>query len=340
MKKLLNIGVLMLCFAAIGCSEEDEMTTAPTLRVVSAEARFTANGGTGRIEVEASNAVSATSNKEWCQVSVSGNVITLTVPETTDITGRTALISITSGNEMTQVPATQTGDALVCDMADTEFPFTGGSTIFALETVRSYTVSEPTGDWLSYEIKDGTITFTAKPAGPGVYREEVVTFKVGNYTKQTVFSQINVTGNYKIEFTTGGNRRAGECLVEATAQNDVYNLTTVGMPLDATFQAVYNNKKMTISFGQLLGEIGSYYVYLCAYTATAGTLTWNNTVQYIAPLTLSTGNILSFTFADNGTWSGYHVDGFYYGAFTGIPSSGNYKGGYGSATGIVLTNIK
>ena len=45
---------------------------------------------------------------------------------------------------------------------------------------------------------------------------------------------------------------------------------------------------------------------------------------------------MTFVFADNGTWQDQHVDGFYYGKFTGTPSNSTYKGGYGTATDIVM----
>ena len=68
----------------------------------------------------------------------------------------------------------------------------------------------------------------------------------------------------------------------------------------------------------------------------AGTLGWGTTVQYVAPIATDENYNMIFVFADNGTWAKQHVDGFYYGKFTGTPSNSTYKGGYGTATDIVM----
>ena len=96
-----------------------------------------------------------------------------------------------------------------------------------------------------------------------------------------------------------------------------------------------NEGDFIISFGQYLGDIDPYKVYLCAYD-NAGTLGWGTTVQYVAPIATDENYNMIFVFADNGTWAKQHVDGFYYGKFTGTPSNSTYKGGYGTATDIVM----
>lgn len=86
--------------------------------------------------------------------------------------------------------------------------------------------------------------------------------------------------------------------------------------MDASFLATYNEGYFIISFGQYLGDISPYKVYLCAYD-NARTLGWGTTVQYVAPIATDENYNMIFVFADNGTWAKQHVDGFYYGKFTG-----------------------
>ena len=67
------------------------------LQIVSSNVTFESAGGTGTIKVNAISEITATSNKDWCTVSVNGDIINVSVIENNDMSGRTAAVTITDG---------------------------------------------------------------------------------------------------------------------------------------------------------------------------------------------------------------------------------------------------
>lgn len=333
MKKIINILILALCTMVVGCGDDDDAVKSPELTVISTDAQFTYKGGTGLIKVLATSAVEATAADSWCHISVSDQDISLSVDLNTSISSRTTMVTIRSANVRTEVPVTQLGDTFICDLKDVTFAPAGGDTTFSLDTKRDVKVTVP--QWITYRRDENQIIFTAPAIQDGGYRTSTVVIDDGSVAYTAEFTQMNLNGVYDMLFTNGGKRYAALCKVESTGEANVYQLTTKGMPVDAAFQATYSEGHLVVSFGQYLGDIDPYKVYLCAYD-NVGTLGWGTTVQYVAPIATDENYNMIFVFADNGTWQGQHVDGFYYGAFTGTPSSSTYKGGYGTATDIVM----
>ncbi|WP_370795879.1 BACON domain-containing protein [Bacteroides stercorirosoris] len=333
MKKIINILILALCTMVVGCGDDDDAVKSPELTVISTDAQFTYKGGTGLIKVFATSAVEATAADSWCHISVSDQDISLSVDLNTSISSRTTMVTIRSANAKTEVPVTQLGDTFICDLKDVIFAPAGGDATFSLDTKRDVKVTVP--QWITYRRDENQIIFTAPAIQDGGYRTSTVVIDDGSVAYTAGFTQMNLNGVYDMLFTNGGKRYAALCKVESTGEANVYQLTTKGMPVDAAFQATYSEGHLVVSFGQYLGDIDPYKVYLCAYD-NVGTLGWGTTVQYVAPIATDENYNMIFVFADNGTWQGQHVDGFYYGAFTGTPSNSTYKGGYGTATDIVM----
>ena len=333
MRKLVNILILALCTMVVGCSDDDDAVKSPELTVISTEAQFTYKGGTGLIKVLATSEVEATAADSWCHISVSGQDISLSVDLNNSISSRTTMVTIRSANEKKEVPVTQLGDTFICTLKDVTFAPAGGDAAFSLDTKRDIKVTVP--QWITYRRDENQIIFTAPAIQDGGYRTSMVVIDDGNVAYTAEFTQMNLNGIYDMLYTNNGKRYAALCKVESTGIANVYQLTTNGMPVDASFLATYNEGYFIISFGQYLGDISPYKVYLCAYD-NAGTLGWGTTVQYVAPIATYENYNMIFVFADNGTWAKQHVDGFYYGKFTGTPSNSTYKGGYGTATDIVM----
>lgn len=114
----------------------------------------------------------------------------------------------------------------------------------------------------------------------------------------------------------GGSGGYGTCLVEETETDFLYKITPTGSAYDAPYYAKCRNGQFVIYFGQYLGVSSNASfpcVYLCSYDK-AGRLSWNTSIEYVAPLDVVYSNGQMFlVFEDNGTWSGQKVDGFYYG---------------------------
>ena len=333
MRKLMNLLILALCIMVVGCSDDDDAVKGSELTVISTEAQFTYKGGAGLIKVLATSAIEATARDSWCHISVSGQDISLSVDLNNSISSRTTMVTIRSANEKTEVPVTQLGDTFICTLKDVTFAPAGGDATFALDTKRDIKITVP--QWITYRRDEDQVIFIAPAIQDGGYRTSTVVIDDGAVAYTAEFTQMNLNGIYDMLYTNGNKQYAALCKVESTETANVYQLTTNGMPVDASFLATYSEGSFSISFGQYLGDIDPYKVYLCAYD-NAGRLGWGTTVQYVAPIATDENYNMTFVFADNGTWQDQHVDGFYYGKFTGTPSNSTYKGGYGTATDIVM----
>ena len=92
MKKITSIFALLLCVFVFSCSNDDDKETS-SLQIVSSNVTFESAGGTGTIKVNAISEITATSNKDWCTVSVNGDIINVSVIENNDMSGRTAAVT-------------------------------------------------------------------------------------------------------------------------------------------------------------------------------------------------------------------------------------------------------
>lgn len=329
----------MACILLAGCSDDGNGTPEEVLKVVSSEVSFDCLGGTGTIQVRSALPISATSSEEWCQVSVSATTVSVTVSANRLIGSRTALVTILAGEEETQVPVYQLGDIFDTDMKDTDFPAAGGEVTFRVKS--NWEVRFEAGDdasWCSYDYsaEEQQVTIRVLPLQEqGQYRRKTIRVQSGTHEVTAAFTQVNLAGQYAC-YVNQGRTAYGTCLLEETDRDFYYTVTPTGSAYDAPYQVRYRNGQLVISFGQYLGEVEHSthpYVYLCAYDK-AGRLTWGSSVEYVAPVdvTDTEGRMLLF-FADNGTWSGQQVDGFYYGLFDNLLEQG------GSTTGLGLSAI-
>lgn len=92
-------------------NKEQDVVAKKALKVVKTEVVFGVEGGEGVIQVEADEAVTATSERAWCQVAVDGNTIHVSVPEANPgRMSRYARIIIKSGAYESHVTAQQYGE--------------------------------------------------------------------------------------------------------------------------------------------------------------------------------------------------------------------------------------
>ena len=102
--KLLYIVTLFLLFAS-GCNKDEETV----LKVVSTNFNITEKGGTGTIVVETNAVLNAESNSTWCKVDVSGKQVNVSIAANSELSNRTATVTLTAGDKTEKVPVTQEG---------------------------------------------------------------------------------------------------------------------------------------------------------------------------------------------------------------------------------------
>jgi len=113
MKKILIISSLtILLGAAMSCTRETVGTNpygSTEVEIVSSDLFFAPAGGSKTVTVSASGSVSATSNKDWFKASVSGNTITVTADPHYEYTSRSGLLTITEGENVSEIAVQQQG---------------------------------------------------------------------------------------------------------------------------------------------------------------------------------------------------------------------------------------
>lgn len=345
MKKLYYIITLILCLFWTGCSDDDNNADETLLKVVSSEVSFDCAGGTGSIDVASSMAISATSTEEWCQVAVDANKINVTVSPNLLISSRTAMVTISAGSEMTQVPVYQLGDIFDTNLTSTDFTAKGGEVTFYVKSNWKVEFEGVDETWLScnYSAADQQVTITVAPlAEGGKFRSNTIKVKSGTHEVSVTFTQINIVGKYAC-YINAGKDGYGTCLIEETEKDFLYKVTPSGSAYDAPYYAKYRDGQLAIYFGQYLGPYKDEtypYLYLCAYDKT-GHLTWGNSIEYVAPInTVNIEGLMMLVFGDNGSWSGQKVDGFYYGLFTNLLANGGTTSGKGIKSIVDLIWLK
>lgn len=168
MKKLIYIFTALVAVVAIAsCKKENPyQPRVKTLSVVSSDLTFSNAGGTGTVVVEAEGSVSATSEKTWAQVSVSGKTITVTCDPWDQFETRNTKITITSGDESLAVTAIQQGVVFYMDGAAITDEFVMSST--SEEYVYSFTSNtevsaESNSEWLTVTYDEETKTISITP---------------------------------------------------------------------------------------------------------------------------------------------------------------------------------
>lgn len=331
---ILFMGIFLLCIT--GCSEDQNITR--QLKVTETHADFDCFGGTGTIQFKSSVPVTVSSSDEWCKVSQTGETITLEVAPNLKINSRTAIVCLKTTTEETIVPVSQLGDILYNDFSNVNVSAAGGETTFHVKSNHEIIFENVDTSWITITQEGETVTVKAAPLPKGV-RENVIRIKAGEHRMEIVFKQVNITGPYNC-FINGGRTAYGTCTIETTQEEDVYRVTPKGSSFDAPYKILYRNGKLSIPFGQYLGQYSGNppFVYLCAYDK-KGRLSWGSEVSYEADFTLDENNRAVLTFKDNGSWSGQHIDGFYYGQFNNLLEKGGTTTGAGIAAIVDLVWI-
>lgn len=188
MKKLFYIIIALVavaCFAS--CEKENPVVTpAKKLAVVSSDLAFESTGGTGTIVVEAEEAVSATSDKPWAQVSVSGKTITVTCGAWTQLESRNAKITVKSGNESLDITAIQTGVVFYLDgtQLSDDLILTGKGNTYNLPFTANTSITDvkSNADWLaaSWDNASNSLIVTTQDNTEMATRHGSVSVTLGN----------------------------------------------------------------------------------------------------------------------------------------------------------------
>lgn len=118
MKKYIYILMAGISLLALSCKKEyvnpyaDAEKGSSAIKIVKSQLEYTPEASTGIVEVDAEGTITATSDRDWCAVSVSGKQITLSLTANADKETRYALLTIAAGKYTTALSVFQYGEVL------------------------------------------------------------------------------------------------------------------------------------------------------------------------------------------------------------------------------------
>lgn len=154
---ILSMFIAVMVFA---CSDEKTDGSFRRVEVASSNVTFTSVGGSGEIIVKTPN-VKVTSSESWCQISMSGSKVSVTVEPNLSFKERTAVVYMTAdGMADYQIPVSQSGVKMKT-IGMRPLDGSGETDVrFAYEADYPMEVDEVEDSWLQATIEDGYISLT------------------------------------------------------------------------------------------------------------------------------------------------------------------------------------
>lgn len=155
---ILSMFIAVMVFA---CSDETTDGSFRRVEVASSNVTFTSVGGNGEIIVKTPN-VKATSSESWCQISMSGSKVSVTVEPNLSLEERTAVVYMTAdGMADYQIPVSQSGVKMKA-IGMRALDGSGETDVkFVYEADYPLEVAEVEDSWLQATIEGDCISLTA-----------------------------------------------------------------------------------------------------------------------------------------------------------------------------------
>lgn len=191
-KILLALSLLGLLAAC--AKPEQEVVEKKALSVLTTDVIFGVEGGTGSIVVEADETVTATSERPWCQVSVDGKKIQVSVTEANPSRmSRYSRITVKAGSSEVHVTAQQFGEIFNgLDLKDESVSEEGTVLIYKYHSNVSVAMSSDV-DWIHFEMvedeEEGTLVKVIVDPNPGLTRFGHISYTAGTNTGSADFMQ-------------------------------------------------------------------------------------------------------------------------------------------------------
>ncbi|MDR2815923.1 MAG: hypothetical protein LBB62_04380 [Proteiniphilum sp.] len=331
--------LMALAFTA-GCSQYEYKLSDSGLTVTESLLEFTAKGGDGYILVESGNSIKAESNSNWCQIKVSGKKIEVTVAPYDGIENRTAVVSITAGEDYpVNVPVTQFASRFIIDDLAFDIDFLASSMKTAAISDNAITVST-VNTWIDARYERDSVFITVERNNNPAARTGKVEVTSNNITQSIVINQAgrslafeDVLGNYEMSYqstpTSAVSKRNVSFVRSATT--GYYDVT--GLPL-GILKVKFNstNKTLEIYAGQNMGVDSrdpSRVIVPLVYDTAQGYISWSESYFYKGVWNNAFDAGMAFTFEDSGSWAGYIINALYFVSSNQYPvANGSYTGAF------------
>lgn len=346
MKKIieyLTVFIGLVLIAAGGCSRYRYDEPVQSLFIVESDLNFTAEGGTGTILARSDRgAITAASNQDWCTVSVAGMTVNVTAAPLSDISNRTALVTVSSGGQSQVVPVTQSAGRFILET----YAITAGWDEGTYEV--GYTSFEPvtvqaTEDWITVREENGVIVIEVVKNPSNVdNRNGAVIVTCGNVTVSIDVNQnhgpfhkvtfAQMYGEWTLSYTDSLGEE--QSFPVTFAKYNAAKLNVSGFPDEKQAQKMGFSSStcdLTFEMGQWIYSItGVSKRFMVAVDSQTGDAT--GTATLIGKFN-GQQHDQEYTFIDGGKWAGHTADGIAYGIYD---NSSKFTGEYHN----VMYNIK
>ncbi len=294
--KLAGIALLLLPVLFLS-SCEDEFTPQVNkncIRIVANNLLFGPQGGTGTVEFESSEAVQAYSEQPWCDVSVSGNIVTVVATGHIELENRYSSIILHSGNDSVRVVAQQNGVIINADIKDKYLLDDEARTInFNVESNGQVTINSSV-EWIRCTVDGNSASVEILKNDSGHVRAGSFTYACGKASHTVEVSQASVKDLYGFYRLMGYNNNKQLVYLPAiiTAGNNENQIKVAcsGEEYSWSFTGEFNPQTHTLTFdnSQYVGPLeisgNSFYVYLCMLSQASGGFTWDSSMKTTASI--------------------------------------------------------
>ena len=200
MKKYI-LAMLLGCLFLASCNETD-CSYLNEFKLVESTTNYSAKACSGYILYDGGQGdavVTATSSEAWCKVSADASKVYISLDDNYSIDSRTAMVTLTCGNQTKRVPVTQLGRVTEFS-EDTIFYSCDNSAVGVDYKARNPFSFEVSGlpDWISYTASEDGVHFDIAANETGEYRKASAVVKAINTDMvQTVnFVQYSLFGDW------------------------------------------------------------------------------------------------------------------------------------------------
>ena len=296
MKKIFSIlCMLALTLSFVACSDDNDEGAAynrpSTISVVKSDVLFSANAGTGYIQVNAQSPISVEGANDWCSAQVVGDsTIQVSVNNNASIDGRTCKLTVKSGVDSVNVAVQQQGFVFSLQDGTTTIVSGDAATTKRLGLKTNGTpVVETSADWVVASIESDSLKLDLTANTTGHLRQAYVKITFGEFADSIQVSQYDfkkdLAGDYYLAYyNQKGKLYALQAELSQVGGSYQLTLPDIGSTLPVTFAP--NTCKLTITAGTYMGPFDNQgttlYLYALLGNSTTGYM-YFGTAQMSAP---------------------------------------------------------
>lgn len=337
---LLTAALLSTAFTACDNDDDEVFAPATSLTILSRETSFQAGAATGTIVVDAKGPVTVEipAEAEWINATADGNTVTVNVNQNSSLNGRSAMLTILSGEAKAQIAIIQAG--IVFDLGGVTSVVNASNNAatytYDIKSNLPITVSSDV-DWIKASLNDGKLTVNVDANTSGHFRYGTVTYKAEDFEGSVPVTQVDydqdIAGDgYAFAFVDSSTGRISyfDAVLGRTGSSYWIKIPDLNFTIPVTFDP--KEVSLTMAAGSYIGDYQGMYIHTVLWDTDEGYLTWSTAASMTAKFNYFDDNtdaycILEADFEDNGSWGSYVSKALRLEAFSSLPAgSGNRKG--------------